>query len=639
MGDQGVLKTRRNIIPLIICVHIFAGVLSLPALAQAPQFSPELRTNHVKSADTRGVPNSPVSIDDSTRQYFFFELMGASEPWVPTVNGVRLFYDTTEHRVKWKFPWGGTRYADSMGVPGVGVDTALFAFLADSAGKVEWANILNVPALGDSVRAAWKADSAGTTPWAGITGKPATFAPSAHTHLKVDITDFPDSLRAAYQADTAAVAGAVSWAHVTGKPTLLVPGDTTTFRQNSDYNYQPKGTYLVPGDSTLQRTYSNYLYQAKGTYLIPGDSTEMRSYSNALYEPNVNLAANKAVLSDLSGNLTASANVSNTEVEYLDGVTSPIQTQLNGKEPTISLTANKAVISTAGGGLTASATTATQVGYLSNTTSDVQTQIDGKQPLDADLTTIAGLTATTDNFIVSVASAWASRTPAQVKTTLALNNVENTALSTWAGSANITTLGTIGTGTWNATAIGATKGGTGQTTVAQGDLLYGSAADTWSKLAKNTSATRYLSNTGTSNNPAWAQVDLSNGVTGTLPKANGGTGSTAPKDTIVKAFGFYNVSAADSALLLVVPTGAATWTVRDVQAQRVGGTAATINIRNVTDAVGIIDNYATTTSMAQADATINNPSLSAGDVLRVELISITGTVQELFVEMVIEVPE
>ncbi len=44
----------------------------------------------------------------------------------------------------------------------------------------------------------------------------------------------------------------------------------------------------------------------------------------------------------------------------------------------------------------------------------------GSQPLDADLTTIAGLTATTDNFVVSVASAWASRTPAQAKTTLAL---------------------------------------------------------------------------------------------------------------------------------------------------------------------------------------------------------------------------
>lgn len=49
-----------------------------------------------------------------------------------------------------------------------------------------------------------------------------------------------------------------------------------------------------------------------------------------------------------------------------------------------------------------------------------QTALDAKQPLDSDLTTIAGLTATTDNFIVSVASAWASRTPSQVRTTLGL---------------------------------------------------------------------------------------------------------------------------------------------------------------------------------------------------------------------------
>jgi hypothetical protein len=40
------------------------------------------------------------------------------------------------------------------------------------------------------------------------------------------------------------------------------------------------------------------------------------------------------------------------------------------------------------------------------------------QAYDADLATIAGLTATTDNFIVSVSNAWASRTPAQVRTTL-----------------------------------------------------------------------------------------------------------------------------------------------------------------------------------------------------------------------------
>jgi len=68
--------------------------------------------------------------------------------------------------------------------------------------------------------------------------------------------------------------------------------------------------------------------------------------------------------------------------------------------------------------------------------------------------------------------------------------------------------------------LAVTRGGTGLATVAQGDLLYGSASNALSALAKNTSATRYLSNTGASNNPAWAQVDLTNGVTGVLPAAN-----------------------------------------------------------------------------------------------------------------------
>lgn len=40
------------------------------------------------------------------------------------------------------------------------------------------------------------------------------------------------------------------------------------------------------------------------------------------------------------------------------------------------------------------------------------------QPLDSDLTTIAGLTATTNNFVQSSGSAWASRTPTQATATL-----------------------------------------------------------------------------------------------------------------------------------------------------------------------------------------------------------------------------
>ena len=71
------------------------------------------------------------------------------------------------------------------------------------------------------------------------------------------------------------------------------------------------------------------------------------------------------------------------------------------------------------------------------------------------------------------------------------------------------------------------NGGTNQAAYTQGNLLYASAADTLAKLPKNTSASRYLSNTGASNAPSWAQVNLANGTTGTLGPTSGGTGVAA----------------------------------------------------------------------------------------------------------------
>lgn len=63
-----------------------------------------------------------------------------------------------------------------------------------------------------------------------------------------------------------------------------------------------------------------------------------------------------------------------------------------------------------------------------------------------------------------------------------------------------------------------------------GDIIYASASNTPARLAKDANATRVLTNTGTSNVPAWAQVTLTSGVTGTLPVGNGGTGATTLTD-------------------------------------------------------------------------------------------------------------
>lgn len=64
---------------------------------------------------------------------------------------------------------------------------------------------------------------------------------------------------------------------------------------------------------------------------------------------------------------------------------------------------------------------ASAISYAGSTglsSTDVEAALDEldteKQPIDSDLTTIAGLTPTTDNFMQAKASAWASRTPTQV---------------------------------------------------------------------------------------------------------------------------------------------------------------------------------------------------------------------------------
>jgi len=56
----------------------------------------------------------------------------------------------------------------------------------------------------------------------------------------------------------------------------------------------------------------------------------------------------------------------------------------------------------------------------------------------------------------------------------------------------------------------------------QGDVIYASGANTPARLAKDANPTRSLTNTGSSNNPAWDQVALATGVSGTLPHENGG---------------------------------------------------------------------------------------------------------------------
>jgi len=91
----------------------------------------------------------------------------------------------------------------------------------------------------------------------------------------------------------------------------------------------------------------------------------------------------------------------------------------------------------------------------------------------------------------------------------------------------------------------------------QGDLIYGSAANTPARLAKDANSTRSLTNTGTNNNPAWAQVALATGVSGTLPVGNGGTGITSLGSGVATFLGTPSSANLRSALTDETGSGAA----------------------------------------------------------------------------------
>ena len=71
----------------------------------------------------------------------------------------------------------------------------------------------------------------------------------------------------------------------------------------------------------------------------------------------------------------------------------------------------------------------------------------------------------------------------------------------------------------------ATKGGTGQTSYAVGDLLYASTTTALSKLADVATGNALISG-GVSTAPSWGKIGLTTHVSGILPVANGGSGTS-----------------------------------------------------------------------------------------------------------------
>ena len=137
-----------------------------------------------------------------------------------------------------------------------------------------------------------------------------------------------------------------------------------------------RGSAISAGYLAANRTYE-FVYNGTQYELI-GDIDTNTTYSLSSF----GITATAAELNKLDG-VTATA----TELNYVDGVTSNIQTQLNGKAASshthdhaniTGLTASRALVSTSSGGIDVSSVTSTELGYLDGVTSSIQTQLNGK---------------------------------------------------------------------------------------------------------------------------------------------------------------------------------------------------------------------------------------------------------------------
>ena len=131
--------------------------------------------------------------------------------------------------------------------------------------------------------------------------------------------------------------------------------------------------------------------------------TKITYDSKGLVTAGADLAASD-LPSAIDATKIADGSVTNTEFQYIGGLTSDAQTQIDGKQATITgaattiddadLTASRALVSDGSGKVAVSDVTSTELGYLDGVTSAIQTQVDAKTPKLISLNAQTGTTYT-----------------------------------------------------------------------------------------------------------------------------------------------------------------------------------------------------------------------------------------------------
>ena len=127
---------------------------------------------------------------------------------------------------------------------------------------------------------------------------------------------------------------------------------------------------VVLKDST--DVFTNKTFDAAGTgnALSNVSNSHISGTAQIAFSKMANLTASRALVSDTNGDVSVS-DVTSTEIGYLDGVSSAIQTQLDAKQPTISASARIDAAHIHDGTVSN-----TEFGYLNGVTSNIQTQLD-----------------------------------------------------------------------------------------------------------------------------------------------------------------------------------------------------------------------------------------------------------------------
>ena len=215
-------------------------------------------------------------------------------------------------------------------------------------------------------------------------------------------------------------------------------------------------------DGSISDTEFQYLNGVSSAIQTQLDAKQATITGSASTIDTESLTADRAVISNGSQKIAVS-DVTSTELGYLDGVTSAVQTQIDSKQATITggastiassdLTASRALQSNGSGKVEVSDVTTTELGYLDGVTSAIQTQLDAKQTSDAQLTDIAGLTPTDSNFIVGDGSNFVTESGATARTSLGLGSIATQA----ANNVSISGGAVTGLGSPSANSDAATK--------------------------------------------------------------------------------------------------------------------------------------------------------------------------------------